>query len=360
MSSARDLLLQRLRRQRLTGDRFPTPQAVVAWMGAVQAQDYPGARWGVGQRTARAVDADVERAFDRGAILRTHVLRPTWHFVAPADIRWMLALTGPRVHAANATRYRQLELDARTLVKGRTLMERALDGGRHLTRAELSEALARGRIAARGERLAHLVLYAELHGAICSGPRRGAQLTYARLDDRVPPAPALSRDEALAALTLRYFASHGPATLRDFAWWSGLTVSDARRGVAANGSALTMEVVDGLECWSKPSRARVPASNGAAWLLPNYDEFLIAYRDRGFVLPSRPAPAQAGWPAYPHHVIFDGRLIGGWRRSVSGGSMTIEVKGYRRLTPAEKRAVTVAFAAYDAFAAAPAVSIRIA
>jgi hypothetical protein len=359
MSPARHLLLQRLRRQRLTGARFGTPQAVVAWLGAVQAQDYPGARWGVGQRTEGAADADVEHAFDRGAILRTHVLRPTWHFVSPADIRWLLALTGPRVHARCASRHRQLELDARTLTKSRAAMERALEGGQHLTRAELAEALGRKGITASGERLAHLVLYAELHGAICSGPRLGGQPTYALLDDRVPPAPALPRDEALAALTLRYFASHGPATLKDFSWWSGLTIADARRGVQANGSALTMKAVDGLDCWSTPSRARVPDPDGAAWLLPNYDEYLIAYRDRQFVLPSRPAPADVGWPAYPHHVIVEGRLLGGWRRTVSARSMTIDVKGYQPLTRRETRAIASACEQHGAFMATP-VSTRIA
>ena len=209
-----DIAPIRLRQQQLARGDGTSPSDVVRWLGAVQAQDYAGARWALGLRVKGTTDEDVARAFDAGTILRTHMLRPTWHFVAPEDIRWVQALTAPRVHAANCSYYRKLELDDRLLARSRAVFERTLDGGAHRTRTELASALARAGIVADGHRLAYLVMHAALERVICSGPRRGKQFTYARLDERAPGARTLARDEALAALTRHYFSSHGriPAT----------------------------------------------------------------------------------------------------------------------------------------------------
>ncbi len=226
-----DLLARRLKNQRLSQTSFRKPEDVVAWLGAVQAQEYPGARWALGLRAKGLTDAAVERAFDDGRILRTHVMRPTWHFVTPADIRWLLALTSPRVHAASAYIYRQTGLDPAGLKRSRVIFERALRDRVHLTRAELGAALARGGLVAAGLRLASFVMHAELEGVICSGPRRGKQFTYALLDERAPGARTLDRDQSLAEIVRRFFTSHGPATVRDFVWWSGLTVRDAQAGI---------------------------------------------------------------------------------------------------------------------------------
>jgi hypothetical protein len=212
------LLHQRLCNQRLRQADFRTPAEIVSWLGAVQSQDFNGAKWALGLRSRALSDADVDRAFDAGAILRTHLLRPTWHFVAPADIRWLLSLTAPRVNAVSAYYYRQHELDARTFVRSQAAFERALQGGKQLTRTELSTALTRVGISATGPRLALLVMRAELDALICSGPRHGKQFTYALLEERVPQARTLTKAEALEALTGRYLASHGPATERDYMW----------------------------------------------------------------------------------------------------------------------------------------------
>ena len=213
---------QRLANQRIEGPVCRTPAAVVAWSGAVQAQEFDPAKWGVGLRVRDgATDADVARAVDEGRILRTHVLRPTWHFVTPADIRWMLELTAPRVRLRMATYWRQMGMDAKAFTRGTAVIERALGDGPCLTRAELGEQLRRARRPLAGFRLAHLAMYAELEGVICSGPRRGKQSTYALLSNRAPRTPKMDRDEALGELVKRYFQSHGPATVRDFVWWSG-------------------------------------------------------------------------------------------------------------------------------------------
>ena len=321
------LLVERLRNQKLAGSTCRSAEAVVSHLGAVQAQDYTGAVWAVGMRAPGLVDADVEASFTAGRILRTHVLRPTWHFVVPADIRWMLALTGPLVQSRMRHYDKPLELDAKTYARARVLMERALEGGRHRTREELSGALRRGRIEATGQRLAHLVMHAEMEGSICSGPRRGKQFTYALLAERAPRARTLAREEALATLARRYFASHGPATLRDFVWWSGLRVRDAALGVA-------LGKVDILP--SAPERSRAA---GADFLLPNYDEYLIAYRDRAAVVDADRSRNLGFASGYPHQVVLDGRVAGSWRRQITDGSVTVLVQPYKPFDKRQLRAL---------------------
>src|SRR5262245_47802820 len=227
-----EIARRRLSNQRLAGKAHRLPEEVVAWQGAVQAQEYPAARWGLALRTSKGTtDAEVARAVDEGRILRTHVLRPTWHFVTADDIRWMLDLTAPRVRQRMAIYARNQGLESATVSRSLAIFERALGDGQHLIRAELGAHLARAGISAKGIRLALLTMFAELEGLICSGAYRAKQLTYASLAERAPNARVLPRDEALAELTLRYFRSHGPATARDFVWWSGLTAVDAKRGL---------------------------------------------------------------------------------------------------------------------------------
>lgn len=339
------LLETRLRHQGLTGPPRRSAPDVVAWLGAVQAQDYPGAAWALALRTRALTLADVDQALASGAIVRTHVLRPTWHFVAPADLRWMLALTGPRVKALMRGYDRRLELDARTYARARTTIERALEGGRHLTRTELATALRAARIDAAGQRLAHLVMDVELAGAICSGPRRGAQFTYALVDEHVPATRPLTRDEALAALASRYFRSHGPATVHDFAWWSGLTVGEARAAVALADVASAVLP-------APPSADRV---TGAHYLLPNYDEFLIAYRHRDAVLD----PARArnfgtfSSQEYPHQLVLHGRIAGSWRREVGRDRACLTLRTYAKPTATETRALAAEAVRFGRFLGVP-------
>jgi hypothetical protein len=323
------ILAARLKNQCLVDTSMRTPEAIVSWLGAVQAQDYAGAKWAIGLRTTGLTDADVERAFEAGRILRTHVLRPTWHFVVPADIRWMLALTGSRVHMMNRRYGHAVGLDERVFTRGRAAIERALEGGRQLTRAEISAALHRARLRLTGQQLAHLLMDVEVAGSICSGPRRGRQFTYALLAERVPDARVLPRDEALAELTGRYFQSHGPATLRDFAWWSGLAMKDARAGVEMTKSDVLV----------KPPEA--DSVRGATYLLPNYDEYLIAYKDRRAIIdPARVRNLGVFTTAeHPHYLIVDGRVAGSWRRTLGSSSVGIDVATYDALRRGQRNTV---------------------
>jgi hypothetical protein len=252
----------------------------------------------------------------------------------------MLALSAPRVHAANAYAYRTFELDAKVFARSRAALERALAGGRQLTRPELATVLQRARIQAAGPRLAHLMMHAELEAVLCSGARRGKQFTYALLEERVPPAKRLPREEALAELTSRYFASHGPATVRDYVWWSGLTAREARLGIEM--SSLDHTVVDGRSYWLVPARSEAPSASRSAHLLPIYDEYLIAYKDREPVV--GPPRATAGRPPdmFVNSLLVNGLLAGSWRRTASRGGILVEATPCARPTASATRVLAAA------------------
>ncbi|MBV9880532.1 MAG: AlkZ family DNA glycosylase [Gemmatirosa sp.] len=356
MPTASLVARRRLAAQSLVGPPLATPADVVARLGAVQAQDYAGAKWALAQRSAGATDADVERAFADGAILRTHVLRPTWHFVAPADIRWMLALTGPRVRALMTSYDRTLGLTDDVYRRSHAAIAQALEGGRTRERGELAEALGAAGIDTAGtQRLAHLVMRAELDGVVCSGPRRGSQSTYALLDERVAPAAPIERDDALGRLTARYFTTRGPATLQDFAWWSGLTVADAKRGVEIVGDALVRETLDGRAHWHGASAPEPGEPTGIAHLLPNYDEQFIGHRDRAAVLGrmAHLSSEQRSAALWGHVVAIDGELVGGWKRAPSKRGVVVTYDLPARLRRGERAAIAAAEARYATFLGVP-------
>lgn len=356
-ASTTQLLTERLRHQQLIDPaQRRKPAQVVSWLCAMQAQDYPAAKWAIGLRIPGCHDADVEQAFNDGLILRTHVLRPTWHFVAPEDIRWLLALSAPRVHAVNAYYYRQVGLDEKTFRKSCAMIRRVLEGGNCLTRAELAVYLKRAHIPADGLKLGYLMMHAELEGVICSGPRQGKQFTYALLDERAPKGRTLDRDEALALLASRYFASHGPATVRDFSWWSGFSLTESQRAVEAARPSLDATTVGGLVFWSADAPSGKGTTRLPVMLLPNYDEYLIAYKDRALVVDADRAANIAARTngAFANHLIVDGRLAGGWSRKIGGNSVTIEVAPYKKLTPQQTRALGNAAELYGEFLGLPA------
>ena len=345
------LARRRLVTQRLLGAPFSKPEAAVEWLGAVQAQDYAGVKWALGQRVKEGVtDRAIESAIDDGAIVRTHVLRPTWHLVMPADLRWMLALSAPRIHAASASYYRKNELDGRTFARSEAVLGRALRCGQHLTRAELAKALASAGIASSGLRLGLLMMHAELEAVICSGPRRGKQFTYALVDERVPATRPWSRERSLSELTLRYFQSHGPARAQDFAGWSGLTLTDAKLGIELAGASLAKEVVDGKDYWSSPPERRASRGGVSVHLLPNYDEYLIAYKDGVAVDAETVRKLDNRSGVLSHHVVVvQGRVIGSWRRLAGKASVVVETRLLERLDDATEQDFRGALDRYAGF-----------
>jgi hypothetical protein len=356
VSNRESIARQRLAGQDLIAPTRVEPRDVVARLGAMQAQDFAGAKWAIGLRTHGLTDADVERAFNDGEIIRTHVLRPTWHFVAPRDLRWMLALTGPRVHAVSAGRYRELGLDAAVFRRSRIVLEKALRDGKHLTRTELARAYQRARIETKApQRLVHLLANAELDGLICSGPRIGKQHTYALVEERVPRSGSVDRDEALLDLTVRYFATRGPATLNDFAWWSGLTVADGKRGVEQAGSRLEQVTIEGRAYWRGKSQRDDLPDTETAHLLPNYDEYFIGFKDRS-AIGQAVAKSKVKLPAsafLAHIVVVDGQVAGGWKRTMEKHAARVDLTALVTRTPRARRAIAAAAERYGRFLGVP-------
>ena len=319
----------RLEQQRLTQNQLATPAEIVAWMGAVQAQDYLGTKWALGLRLQEVTNDAVESAFNAGEILRTHVMRPTWHFVTPADIRWLLALTAPRVQALSASYYRQQGLDQATLARCNEVIATALQGGHFLTRAELGAVLNQAGIATDGLRLGFIMGNAELEAVVCSGPRQGKQFTYALLDERAPHAKSLPRDEALAELTRRYFTSHGPATVRDFAWWAGLTVADAKAGLAMVKPNFCQEVIEGQQYWFADGLsldATISSSQPTrAFLLPTFDEFLVGFSAFD------EARRNGGDLVFESTFVIEGQVMGSWKRTMKRQNVGVELAPFAPL-----------------------------
>jgi len=318
------IIRRRMAAQRLVGDPFATAAEAVAWSGGVQAQEYAEALWSIGMRVRDATAADVEAACDRDEILRTHVMRPTWHLVAAADLRWLLRLTAPRIQAKNAGRYRQLGLDADTLRRSDETIAATLADGEPRVRRELDAALVAAGIDTAGQRIAHMVLHAELEAVIASGPRRGRHHTYLLLDGRVPPAPQRSREEDVAELARRYFTSHGPATLRDFAWWSGLMIADGRAGIEALGEKLVGEADADGRAWISAATATddaPPPGDRGAFLLGTFDELVVGHRD----LRNVHADGRATNALLPRPIVVDGLTVGGWTRRLARREVTIEL-----------------------------------
>ena len=360
MKSLDDIAYARLANQQLTRTALATPAEMVRWLGAVQSQEYAGAKWSLGLRLRPTTDAAIDAAFNRGDILRTHVLRPTWHFVTPEDIRWLLALTSPRVHQVNGTMYRLLELDSETLARGSAAMTSALRGGGQLTRDELRDVLERDGIATRGgpdrsgQRLAYLVMWAELEGLICSGPRRGKQFTYMLLDERASHASTLDHDAALAELARRYFRGHGPATAADFARWSSLTLTETRAGLEAVAAELQREVLDGQTYWFADEALPPRDPSPTAYLISIFDEYTIGYKDRGAIAGAAVGEILVGMGnALQNVIILDGQVAGTWRRVIKRGSLIIELNPLRSLTEDEEAAVVRAAGLYGEFLGLP-------
>ena len=341
-----DIARQRLRNQHLARPFFDEPSDVVAWLGAVQAQDYLGALWALGLRTRAAIQSDIERAIADRTIVRTWPLRGTLHFVAPGDVRWMLRHLAPRVVARSALRHKQLELDEAVIVRSTKLLVGALEGGRQLTRGAMYALLEAARISTDCSRGLHILWRIAHDGVICFGARQGRQHTFTLLEEWVPAAARMpERDEALAELARRYFTSHGPATLHDFGWWSGLSSADARSGLEMARPHVVQARIDGQVYWLPSSGSTTREGSRMSFLLPAFDEYTVAYRDRSAVV----AAKHAGTGILSPTIVIDGQVVGTWTRAFKKGTVVITPRPFTKLGDAGTRALSAAAQRYRRF-----------
>ena len=340
----------RMCNQQIEGSDLKTAKELVSWMGAMQAQDYAMAKWAIGQRLPGSTDASVEAAYNRGDILRTHLMRPTWHFVSADDISWMLDLTAPRIKQALKAREKQLELNETIYSKSRDMLERMLSDGLSMTREELIQEFANIHIQTNENRLSHILMWAELDGIICSGPIRKNKLTYSLLADRVPNKKTVTRDEALAMLAMRYFNSHGPATLRDFVWWSGLSVTEARKALEMIKTSFQSETIGTETYWFAGELKNTHPLSPSVHLLPAYDEYLISYTDRSAALATVHNKKTISNNGIFHPVIVvNGQVEGLWKRNTVRDMVKIETSHFQLHDPETRQGIENEAARYGHF-----------
>lgn len=327
----------RLVNQQISTSNFTSVKELVGFMGAMQAQDYAMSKWAIGTRLPKASEVLINTAIGNGDIIRTHLLRPTWHWVSASDIYWMLDLVSAQVKASQKPRQKQLELNDKIFTKSYGLMEKALVGNQHLTREELLAKLDKVGIGLNGERSTHLLVMAELEGLICSGAEKGNKQTYALLQERVTKPAKLNREEALAILAQRYFTSHAPATVQDFIWWSGLSITEGKKALDLVKDALASEKIGAETYWMPPSFVLPAGKKKQVYLLPAFDEFIISYKDRTASLLSehfKQAVSQNG--IFHPVIVLDGKVTGLWKRALAKDRILIETELFQPITSATK------------------------
>lgn len=345
-----DIINCRLVNQQIAWTEFTAPHEIVKWMVAVQAQEYAMSKWAIGLRLKNVRDTQIEKAFNEGSILRTHLLRPTWHFVSQADIRWLIELTGPKIKSLMTYYEKELELDASLFSKCNDLITRALEGGKQLTRNALGSLLEQHSISLNGRQLGHVMMQAELECLVCSGGREGKQFTYALFDDRVPKVASIGREEALAQLAFRYFKSRGPATAKDFSVWSGLNLTDARKGISALDTTDFTKIEFEGQTYILPAESMEKAAELKAkkiqksFLMPDYDEYGMGYIDRTAIF--NPVKVTADFkrmnPVFNRMIIIDGIIEGTWQRSLKGKSVVVETFPFMPLNKSKSAALAKA------------------
>ena len=317
----------RLISQQIAGTKLKTEKELVFWMGAVQAQDFPASKWAVGIRLPGSTEKSVEAAIDSGEIIRTHVMRPTWHLVSAVDVYWMLELSAPQIKTAARSRDRELELTEEAFSRCNALLEKCLRDSNFLPREELTKLLADAGFSNDNNRVSHILMRAEIEGIIGSGPTKAGKQTYALLAERVPVKKLLNREEAAAELARRYFTSHGPATLPDFAWWSGLPVKECRKAIEAIKTDFVTEIIDGETYFFYPALSIPNIENEAVYLLPAYDEFIISYKNRAATLTFESHLKVVSNNGFFRPVIVHkGQVIGVWKRSIKKDNAILETE----------------------------------
>jgi hypothetical protein len=345
-----DIAILRLANHQISSSKFREPAELVSWMGAMQAQDYPMSKWAVGIRLPGSTDLAIESAISSGKIIRTHLLRPTWHLTAAEDLGWIIDLTGPRIRSAMKFNDQSLGLTEAVFGKCNSLLEKVLNGGKHLTREELAIELRANDISLQGNRLSHILMRAETEKVICSGKMIGGKPSFALIHEWVPHTKTLHRDEALAELAKKYFTSHGPATLQDFVWWSGLLVSDAKQALEMVKPDFISVTIGNLTYWLGHSLPAPKPCSDFICFLPAYDEFTISYKERSASLTAdiqRNAVSSNG--VFRPIIVKNGQVTGTWKRTTKGDKINLETGLFDLKDHPSKDSLVKAAAAYGLF-----------
>jgi Winged helix DNA-binding domain len=344
-----DIASARLMSQQIASAKFTKAKDIVAYMGAVQAQDYAMSKWAIGLRIPGSTEKQIEKALDKGDIIRTHVLRPTWHIIPAADIYWMLSLSAGKIKALMKTMDKQLELTEKVFTKSNNIITKCAEAGKHVDRDIIGDCLEKAGIHLGKNRLSHLLVRAELDEIICSGKTVAGKKTYTLLADRVPKKKLFSKDESLGMLAKKYFASHGPACVEDFSWWSGLTLSDARQGFETVRSNFITEKIGGFT-YIFNDEVKFPAkTTSSVYLLPAYDEFIISYKNRTAALATEHQKKVFTVNGIFHPVVVvNGQVTGLWKRNFQKDRVDIETRFFQSHNKAikdriEEKAATLGF-----------------
>lgn len=339
----------RLATQTLIDSSLLSPKELVAKMGAIQAQDYNMSKWAIGIRLTDWNEKQIEDVMNRGGILRTHILRPTWHLVAAEDIRWMLALTAPKIKSAVRSRDRDLGLTEDVFKQSHCFIEKILGEGKHLTRQEIKDELLKKGLSTNNFQIAHLMFRAELDALVCSGVSSGKKQTYALLDERVPPYAPLSKEESIGLLTRKYFAGHAPATIDDFIWWSGLSKNDAKKGIEMNSTYLcSMQIADRLYWMPIDLTCSLPTET--IHLLPAFDEYIISYKNRSDVIsPEHYNKIIVSNGIFKPAIVLNGKVIGTWRNITEKKNKAVDVALFEKISDKQHETLENALSLFSSF-----------
>lgn len=344
-----DLPARRLQSLLLAGSSEESPAKIVSRLGGLQGQDFAGAKWSIALRSRGLKEADIDQAFAKKQIVRSWLMRGTLHLASAADLRWILSLTASRNIRAQAGRHRQLGLDEKTFAKSHRILARELSGAAPKTRSALYQLLNKNKISTEGQRGIHLLWRAAQEGLLCFATHEEKQPAFALLEEWVPKATPLPREKALAELARRYFGGRGPATVKDFSWWSGLAPADARAGLEAVQNDFENEIVAGKTFWFSKSKTKL--DRPAALALPGFDEYLLGYQNRSAVLDPKHASkiCPGGNGVFFPTIVLNGKVAGTWKREIRKDVVRISATLFAAATQAEKRAFAEAAERYASY-----------
>jgi len=324
--SSSEIANMRMANQRISKHDFKTPAEIVGWLGAVQAQDYHGSKWSVGLRLKSSTDKIIENAINNKSIIRTWAQRGTLHFVVPEDIYWITDLVAPKIIKSIASRYKQMELDEKLLQKSNKILLKAVIGNKAVTRKELKDILNKNKIPTNELRFNFILQRAVYDKFIVLGPRKDKEFTFVALEEWTPKTKSITRGEAIGRFAEKFFKSHGPATIHDFSWWSGLTLTECRAGLEVISLKLIKESVNNQDYWMDSKMVGQETKPGTIYLLPGFDEYLLGYKDRSGMIADEHVKHvfAAGNAIFKNTIVIDGKVAGTWRRTIKKNEVIIE------------------------------------